>query len=172
MFIITTVIAVVCGWLGSKLEKKRREREAIKAIEGVSGEAYYDYQASNDGEPYGPRRLRSVLGNNFFSDITVVRLVPTDDGAIESVKDALQELPHLKEVQISAELLSDTSMRYIADLKSLETLELSGNFQVTDAGLQNLKGLRSLRHLELGGHFSDAAIADLQQALPDCKIIH
>jgi hypothetical protein len=170
MFIITTVIAVVCGWLGSKLEKKRREREAIKAIERVHGEAYYDYQTCSDGEPYGPRRLRSVLGNNFFSDITVVRMVPTDDGAIESVKDVLQDLPHLKELQISASFLSDRSMRYIADLKPLETLELS-DVQATDAGLLSLKGLMALRHLELGGHFSDAAIADLQQTLPDCKII-
>jgi hypothetical protein len=49
---------------------------------------------------------------------------------------------------------------------------------VTDAGLKHLAGLKGLRELELrsashvvkAGQITEAAVAQLQQALPNCKI--
>jgi len=43
---------------------------------------------------------------------------------------------------------------------------------VTDAGLVHLKGLTNLQGLVLPKQISDAGIAELQTALPNCKIDH
>ena len=43
--------------------------------------------------------------------------------------------------------------------------------KITDAGLVHLKGLTNLQTLNLGGtKITDAGVADLQKALPNCKI--
>ena len=45
--------------------------------------------------------------------------------------------------------------------------------KVTDAGLVHLKGLTSLQSLSLyRSQVTDAGVAELQKALPNCKITH
>ncbi len=45
------------------------------------------------------------------------------------------------------------------------------NMRVTDAGLEDLTGLTKLATLDLSGtQVTDAGVAKLQQALPNCKI--
>jgi internalin A len=44
--------------------------------------------------------------------------------------------------------------------------------KVTNAGLKQLAGLKALQTLNLSGtEVTDAGVAALQKALPDCKII-
>jgi len=55
-------------------------------------------------------------------------------------------------------------------LTSLQTLNLYGT-KVTDAGLEHLKGFTNLETLSLyGTQITSAGVADLQKALPNCKI--
>jgi hypothetical protein len=43
--------------------------------------------------------------------------------------------------------------------------------QITDAGLEHLKGLKNLKAVNLRAtKVTDAGVADLQKALPNCKI--
>ena len=44
---------------------------------------------------------------------------------------------------------------------------------MTDAGLKTLADLRGLKKLDLGKtEVTDAGVAELQRALPDCEIRH
>ena len=55
-------------------------------------------------------------------------------------------------------------------MTNLSSLYLWGT-QVTDAGLVHLKGLTNLICLELAeARGTDAGVAELQRALPNCKI--
>ena len=55
---------------------------------------------------------------------------------------------------------------------SLQTLYLGGP-KFTDAGLAHLKGMTKLQELSLGYNkqVTDAGVAELKKALPNCKII-
>ena len=56
-------------------------------------------------------------------------------------------------------------------LTNLKVLALS-NSQVSDAGLEHLKGLKNLEVLTLHNtQVTDAGVADLQQALPQLRIV-
>jgi Leucine-rich repeat (LRR) protein len=58
---------------------------------------------------------------------------------------------------------------HLKGLTSLQTLNLSGS--ITDSGLVHLKGLTNLQQLYLEDtQITDAGVADLQKALPNCKI--
>jgi hypothetical protein len=66
--------------------------------------------------------------------------------------------------------LTDEGLNAVADLKDLQELDLTGT-KVTDAGLKVLAGIKSLRQVGLSDTaVTDAGVADLQKALPDCKI--
>jgi pyridoxine 5'-phosphate synthase PdxJ len=52
-------------------------------------------------------------------------------------------------------------------------LDISRNSKLTDAALKELAGLKELRELNLGGtKVTHAGVAELQKALPGCKITH
>ena len=93
------------------------------------------------------------------------------------------------------DLVKDANLAQIKDLTSLQTLDLL-TAQVTNAGMVYLKGLTTLRELDLSmtrvsdaglmqlkGHaglqklwlantrcVTDAGVAELQKALPACRI--
>src|SRR5207237_1146037 len=72
---------------------------------------------------------------------------------------------HLHEIWVT-----DAGLKELKDLKQLTTLGLS-HTQVTDAGLKELADLKQLTSLSLGSTKVTAdGVADLQKALPGCKI--
>jgi hypothetical protein len=174
LMILTLVISVPCALLGRKIERKRRERAALRTIEECGGFVRYDYQSEEaDGlqaEPPGPTWLRAVLGDDFFGEVTVFYSQIAGDAEMPRLKDALGQLPYLKEVDMCAVDVTDSGLANFAGLTRIETLDFMASTKITDAGLQHLKRLSGLRSLQIGGRFSDAAISDLQRALPDCKI--
>jgi hypothetical protein len=146
LLIFTVLCAIGSAWLGKRIERKRKEREAVEAIVKLQGQVSYDYQridASNwrsGGEPFGPAWLRTLLGENFFSEVELVYAF--GDG-----------LEHLKE------------------LPNLPELRLMGR-GVTDAGLVNLKGLTKLKNVGfIDTKVTEPAVIDLQKALPNCYIM-
>jgi serine/threonine protein kinase len=68
--------------------------------------------------------------------------------------------------------VTDAALLHLEHLPGLRQLFLRGCAHITDAGLEHLHGLDALRQLELTDcpQLSDAAIAELQSALPKCKI--
>jgi Leucine-rich repeat (LRR) protein len=84
----------------------------------------------------------------------------------------LQGLSQLTEVQLDRVLLFDDGLWSVRPLSQLTSLSLQDT-QLTDAGLNKLKALTQLRNLDLTtNRVSDAGVADLQRALPQCKIVH
>jgi hypothetical protein len=159
LMIFTAIAAVACGWLGRKIEQKRREREAIAAIRNLGGVVNYDYQRGAGprpswrlrGEPSGSAWLRKLLGENFFSEIEFVGLAPrpeTTDAALNAAFESLKGMPRL------------------------QFLYLTGT-KINDDRLENLNPLTQLQGLELHKtKVSEAEIEKLQKALPNCKIDH
>lgn len=175
LMILILVIAVPCALLGRKIERKRRERAALKVIEECGGYVIYDYQREEQGgvksEPPGPKWLRDMLGDDFFGEVIgFSSQSAADDAEMARLKDALGELPYLKVVGMCAPDLTDSGLANFAGLTQIETLSFWASTKVSDAGLQHLERLSGLRSLQIGGRFSDAAISDLHQALPDCEI--
>ncbi len=108
----------------------------------------------------------------------------------------LKELPYgLYRVNLRDAQITDTGMKHLRGLTSLQTLWLS-NTQITDAGLKNLEG-QYISHLELNDtrvtdagldhlrtvtglreldlrrtRVTDEGVKNLQQALPKCRITH
>jgi hypothetical protein len=148
LLMFTVVCAIGSAWVARKIELKRKELEAVRAITKLQGEAYWDYQRipakvgrawrPEGAEPKGPAWLRKLLGENFFSEVECVYAV----GGLENLK----ELPHLPELRL-----------------------MSGG--IADADLVNLKGLAELTSLGLiDTRVTDAAVKDLRKALPNCDV--
>lgn len=123
------VLTIGCLWLGWKVERARRQRETVKAIEASGGWVHYDWQsprvaknasfwagtsfnskATIDAPPW----LRRLIGDDFFQDVEVVYLKQGADSSDVDVRKLfarLQRLPNLKAViikfWISDELLGE-----------------------------------------------------------------
>ena len=68
--------------------------------------------------------------------------------------------------------ITDAELVHLKGLTNLQEINLNGT-QITDAGLVHLNGLVSLKKLNLSStQITDAGVKKLQQALPNCKIIH
>jgi internalin A len=68
--------------------------------------------------------------------------------------------------------VTDAGLKHLNCMQSLRVLDLSG-LKVTDAGLKHLSDLKGLQHLNLfDTGVTDAGVAELQKALPKCKIRH
>ena len=78
------VLTILCIWLGWKVERARRQREAVAFVHEMGGSVNYDYEVDNDGrfapnaEPPGPKWLRRQLGVDFFDDVILARLVEAE----------------------------------------------------------------------------------------------
>ena len=67
--------------------------------------------------------------------------------------------------------MTGAGLKELKDLKQLTTLSLFATRPVTDAGLKELKDLKQLSSLNLAETKVTAdGVADLQKALPGCKI--
>jgi hypothetical protein len=153
LLIFTIVVAVACGWLGRRIERKRNEREAIEAILKFGGSVEYDYQLlhpfpgaswSPTAEPYGPAWMRNLLGENFFSEVNGVLLYEskiTDDGLVN-----LKWFTEAQYLWLEEDNISDIGLVNIKPLKRLYALNLALT-NVGDAGLENLIGMDELREL-------------------------
>jgi len=169
LFVLVVVAAAPCVWLKAKLDRKQKERVAIAEIESLGGFVLYDWENADQEGPPGPAWLRRLFGDDFFA-----RMIWSD---------------------ICGQEVTDGSLVYLDPLADLEFVDLSGAEKITDNGLCHLKALSHLRALVLGagvtdqavGHLkeltqlrelivedssvTDAGVAELQKALPNCKIL-
>jgi hypothetical protein len=91
----------------------------------------------------------------------------TDEGLAH-----LKKMADLEQLWVTANTqITDEGMNSLAELKKLRWLSLSGCKRVTDAGARELKKLSGLKFVFFGGTgVTDAGVADLQKALPQCEV--
>jgi len=69
--------------------------------------------------------------------------------------------------------VTDAELASLKGLSHLLFLDLCGNSKLTDADLMNLQDLKQLQTVILvGTQVMDAGVAELQNALPNCAILH
>ncbi len=135
---------VVCVTLGWKVEKARKQREAVAWVQECGEHVFYDYELDDarkrvpNPQPPGPKWLRELLGIDFFDDVVAV--------AFDQVSDVtpLAGLTSLESLMLVGTQVSDVSP--LAGLTSLKLLYLS-DAHVTD--ITPLAGLTSLEQLYL-----------------------
>jgi hypothetical protein len=160
LLIFVLICAISSAWFGMKIERKRRERDAVQRIIAKSGVAQYDYEIAHQSEPDGPAWVRRLFGDNLFSDVRAVSL----PGGTHNDDDLalLDELTQVRELDLQDAHVTDTGLAHLSALSELERLNLHGT-SVGDAGLKHLKGLGKLEYLDLSGtKTSDAAISILK----------
>jgi hypothetical protein len=193
LLIFTMACAVAAGLLARKFDRARHQQEVADIITKSGGRLTYDYETANASAP-GPKWLRQLLGQGFFSDVVEVdfnnhtrissedleQLKVFESLATLDLRDTnitndelrgLSGLAQLKELTLAQTCISDSGLKYLKDLSGLQSLDL-WDTQVTDAGLADLQSLTQLRELELPltNRISDAGIDEIQRALPKCKI--
>ena len=76
------VLSLPLSWFACRMQKARRQREAVEAIERAGGLVIYDWQSSGFGfepsaEPSAPKWARTLLGDDFFGGVK--RITGTQD---------------------------------------------------------------------------------------------
>jgi hypothetical protein len=93
-------------------------------------------------------------------------------GVTDHGVEQLKALTLLDDLRLGDTKVTDAGLEHLKGLAQLQNLTLE-NTQVTDAGLANLKGLTKLKRLDLQGtKVTEEGRKKLQEALPDCKILH
>jgi Leucine-rich repeat (LRR) protein len=89
----------------------------------------------------------------------------TDKGMVQ-----LKNLTQLQRLAILGSGITDEGVAPLAELTNLKSIDLTAN-NLTDASLQHFRGLKNLEQLYVHNtQITAAGIAELKQALPNCKI--
>jgi hypothetical protein len=200
LLVLVVLASIGMSWLAVRMQRVRRQREAVAAIKKVGGCIQYDYQSDEKGNWIknsvlpGPIWARRLLGDDFFINVIGVNLCHTriTDAVMEHVEGLgkIQELDlgstritdagmeHLKRsTQLQYLILADckitdAGLRHLKGLIQLKWLSLDDT-KVTDSGLEHLQGLTQLQELDLyGTQVTNEGVRRLQQALPNCEIGH
>jgi hypothetical protein len=83
----------------------------------------------------------------------------------------LKDLPNMKNLYCRSSHLTDKSLVYLANMKTLNYLTIHGSF--TDKGLGHLEELKALRSLTIfsANKFSSAALEQLESKLPNLQTL-
>ncbi|HEV3343451.1 MAG TPA: hypothetical protein VG125_23970 [Pirellulales bacterium] len=141
-------------WLGWKVEKTRRHRDAIRAITANGGEFFY----AAPNATHAILQIQLLDGSVWLEQ--PVAYLPAD----------IDAPPIGLAFQGSVFLLGADDVDHISRLKTLEFLDLS-DIEIAEVGLYKLHGLKNLKQLAIPFALATStAIADLENALSQCKV--
>ena len=197
LLIAILVLSLPLSWFAVRMERARRQRETVKAIERIGGRVEYDYMVDKNGlhimnaQPPGPVWLRALLGNDFFSDVVTVnlsficsdsdlaccsspttfkRLLLVHAPITDAGLERIAEFTSLQGLSLHGTKITDGGLEYLRRLPELEGLNLQGT-SVTDTGLEHLQVLTGLKELSLEGtKVTDAGIVRLRK-LPKLELL-
>jgi hypothetical protein len=173
MQVLGLLLGVVAS--GCTANVNPEQAKALAEIEKLGGKVTFDEKS----------REKSVIGVN-MSGTTVTdaglehfkglsqlqELYLTDTKVTGAGLEHLKGLTNLQRLDLMNTKVADAGLEHIKGLTRLGWLNLWGT-KVTDAGLNPLAGLTTLQSLNL--LFTDVTadgVKRLQQALPNCKIVH
>lgn len=171
LLVLTTIIAIALGWWS---HKARRQREALEAFWELGGGSTYDVSLPWTGGKQDPPKWPQWLLDNIDEDY----LAGVDFLTLEDTRVTDADLQHLENLTALQELIldntqtTDAGLQHIKGLTTLQEISLR-NTTVSDAGLECLSALKALDILVVRDtQVTKAGVARLQEALPNCTIIH
>jgi hypothetical protein len=183
--LLVVLLSIGMSWFAVKMQRAKKQREAVESIAQVGGKVLYDYKFGASGamipnsESPWPAWARQLLGDDFFSN--VVWAIVKKDAGVErlaglsqlrvlylhnsEISDAglvhLEVLGNLTELNLWGSAITDTGLTHVERLSRLESLNLGSN-RITDAGMVHLGGLSRLQSLAIGGTaVTDTGLAHL-----------
>lgn len=157
LLVFMLLASIPLSWVAVKLQRARRQRAAVEAIEELGGAVGYD--------PLAPDWQSELLGRDFFGHVAVIvfrDFKVTDAGVVVegiTVTDAglehLKELTQLTHLSLRHAEITDAGLEHLKGLSQLEDLDIQ-HTRVTDAGLKHLQGLKRLKWLHISGTRSPA----------------
>jgi len=166
LLLAVLLVSIGMSWVAVRMQRARREREAVAAIVKLGGQVRYDYQVPQSGNPLpgagppGPAWLRKLLGENFF--VTVVGVHLENSSCTDADLEYLAVLTQLRSLELDGTRVTDAGLERLTGLTRLQELGLDGTL-VTGAGLKHIEGLTQLQLLDLGGtRVTDAGLEHLK----------
>lgn len=131
LLIAVLVLSLPLSWVAVRMDRARRQREAVEEIERLRGLVLYDWET-----PPPQTVGRTVLGNDFFDEVVLVDL------AHSLVRDARLEhlagLTNLHYLWLDDTHITDAGLEHLTGLTNLEILTIRDN-NVTPKGIQKLQ---------------------------------
>jgi Leucine Rich repeat len=161
MMLSILIIGISLGW---RIDKARRQADAVSAVQRLGGDIYFDYDLNLQGRyspnarpPRGPGWLREILSPEYFrTPYTIwVRQKVTD-----SELSFLQELTELRTLHLPRTDVTDSGLSCLRSMPHLWGLDLMNCSLVGDASAREISGLVELKELYLNGtRFTDMGLA-------------
>ncbi len=171
---LMVVVLITGGGLGWVIHRARVQRESVAAIKRAGGYVAYDWQQvkgsiHRDKKPGCPEWIVGLLGDDYFGHVVWVILFRRGSD-LEMIH--VGKLSRVEDLDLDDSSVTDAGLIHLKGLTRLERLYLRGT-KVTDAGLEHLKKLSGHPSIHLGwdkGRISDAALEELQKALPNAQV--
>lgn len=191
LMIIVLLLGGGLGWLAHLTRQAQIQRDAVAAVMNVGGSVLYDWQfergevrvkpgtnAISNEVPGWPKWMVGQFGVDAFgvvTDVTVRRSATNPSSAqFEEVLAHIGNLNGLKNLGLVPPV-NDAGLAHLETLVNLESLNLRGGFEVTDAGVTHLARMTSLKVLCLeNSQISDGGLTYLREltALETLSLAH
>jgi hypothetical protein len=185
LLVATVVIGLGLGWFVSRLEKARRQADAVAGLRRAGANVVYEHELGEgrretnaDGswnpdwreeiEPPGPRWLREWLGVDFFARVVGVE-ISSSKGEYDRSMAALLRMIEPKRGIEPAPTAADTQMMsgYLRDLPEVTELTIGpfapADDTITAETMANIASLPQLRQLNIMTLERFSHVAELDQ---------
>ncbi len=141
LLIVAAAVGLLFGW---KFNEVRHQRSVVEEVAKFDGKIHYDYEYRGRSRPPGPKWLRRMFGDDFFTVVAGIEIV--SERVTGDTVAAVSTLPHLRTLVVDAEGIDDQGLVQLAGATELERLTFRST-RVTDAGLAQLAVLKELTSL-------------------------
>ncbi len=149
LLIATLVTGVFFGWLGTRLQRARKNREAEAEVFRIRDEIAKAQAESDLRYPEcSPSWLERLIGDPVVVPRVHSVRTPVGREIDDTFLEHLKGLTDLKELDLGTSHISDAGLVHLKGLTKLESLSLSDTL-ISDTGLEHIKGLTDLEELDL-----------------------
>jgi hypothetical protein len=143
-------------WLAKRLDRAKKQRKAIEAVEKLRGGVFYDYQKGSSicrpaGEPRAPGWLRRLLGDQFFADVVGIGF--SGDNVANEALANLRAFPNLEFVMLNCPKVDNGGLAHLVGFPHLNLLEIRETRVSEDAIMKLARALPEECAIEWNGRW-------------------